>query len=82
MVVGVALDRSGALGRVVRSILTRLVRADDGQALSEYGVLLALVAGARMIERFAWRLMDDPRAPWVGGVLVVLLIASLMRRRS
>lgn len=62
-------------------MLRRLASGCDGQALSEYGILMAMAAGLRWVENVAGGLADDPRVLWGAGILVVLVIGSSFRRR-
>jgi hypothetical protein len=62
-------------------VLRRLACASDGQALSEYGIILAMLAGLRWLEDVGRGIADDPRLLWGLGILLVLAVGSSLRRR-
>jgi hypothetical protein len=59
-------------------------RGQRGQALSEYGILLALASGLRWLEAEGTSLLDHPPTTLllvIGGVLVVAYLVSTSGRR-
>jgi hypothetical protein len=56
--------------------LERPTRDDAGQALTEYAILLALVAGLNWVERLTHTITEAPlTAVLVGAVVVVIGLA-------
>ena len=64
-----------------RAILRRLATDRRGQALSEYGIVLALMAGLHSIEQAVERLADDPQLLWKAGIVLAIAVFVFARRR-
>jgi len=64
-----------------RRILHRLAIDGRGQALSEYGIVLALMAGLHSVEQAVERLADDPQLLWKAGIVLAIAIFVFARRR-
>jgi len=48
-------------------------RDDAGQALTEYAILLALVAGLNWLERLTHTITEAPLSAWLVGAAVVVV---------
>ncbi len=58
----------------------RPTRDDAGQALTEYAILMALVAGLNWLERLTETLAEAPPSAWlVGGAVVVVVVGFAFR---
>jgi len=60
--------------------LRRLARDDGGQALAEYGIILALMGGAGWLQNAAQRIAADPKEIVIGAAALVLVLAWMTRR--
>jgi hypothetical protein len=54
----------------------------DGQALGEYAIVLALVSGVRWVADAGARLLDQPHALAWAGVAGLLVVAFVLSGRS
>ncbi len=53
----------------------------DGQALTEYAILMALVAGLNRLGDLAQKITEEPRTALLVGAAVVVGLAFWMGRR-
>ena len=64
-------------------MLVHRTRADAGQAMTEYAILLALVSGLNWLQRVTQSILEQPPAMLVGGVVVIVVcIFAFAGRRS
>jgi len=68
---------AGRLG--IATVLRRLQRDIGGQALGEYAIIMALVAGLSRVEAFVRSYGDDPRAVWGAAGAFALVVVWLLR---
>ena len=62
--------------------MTRPSRRDEaGQALTEYAILMALVAGLNRLGDLAQKITEEPRTALLVGAAVVVGLAFWMGRR-
>jgi len=62
--------------------VTRPSRRDEaGQALTEYAILMALVAGLNRLGDLAQKITEEPRTALLVGAAVVVGLAFWMGRR-
>ncbi len=62
--------------------MTRPSRRDEaGQALTEYAILMALVAGLNRLGDLAQKITEEPRTALLVGTAVVVGLAFWMGRR-
>jgi len=54
-------------------------RDDAGQALTEYAILLALVAGLNWLERLTHTITEAPLSAWLVGAAVVVVAGFAFR---
>ena len=54
-------------------------RDDAGQALTEYAILLALVAGLNWLERLTHTITEVPLSAWLVGAAVVVVAGFAFR---
>ena len=59
--------------------LGRPTRDDAGQALTEYAILLALVAGLNWLERLTHTITEAPLGAWLVGAAVVVVAGFAFR---
>jgi hypothetical protein len=57
-------------------------RAEGGQALTEYGILLALMAGASRLQQLTEGVLRQPPAMLLAGIAMVVVMYALFASRG
>jgi hypothetical protein len=66
----------------VPTIRKRPRRDDGGQALAEYGILLALMAGVSRLQRLTDGILSQPPAMLLAGIAVVVVVFAFASSRG